>query len=222
MIFVTGDTHGEKSRISEIEKQTNIKSGDYLIVCGDFGYIYLNDDSEKQFLDNLSQKPYTILFIDGNHECFPAIYEYPVVDFNGADAHQIRQNIFHIMRGQTFIIEGKSFFTMGGAYSIDKSKKVQTAKWWKEELPNSEEYKTAALSLKRADNKFDYIITHTAPKEIIYKMGYTPDQHDIELTGFLEYIMYECEYNQWFFGHFHEDKQINSKFRALFKDVEEI
>lgn len=42
MIYVTGDTHGEKDRFSKnsvISK--TLKSTDYIIVCGDFGSFLL-------------------------------------------------------------------------------------------------------------------------------------------------------------------------------------
>ena len=45
MLAVTGDTHGEEGRFwytdSAISK--HLRKGDYLFICGDFGYIF-NDD----------------------------------------------------------------------------------------------------------------------------------------------------------------------------------
>jgi hypothetical protein len=40
----------------------------------------------------------------------------------------------------------------------------------------------------------------------------------MELTGFLEWVMYFVKYKRWFFGHFHEDREIGKKFRALMFD----
>ena len=78
------------------------------------------------------------------------------------------------MRGQIFDIQGKTFFTMGGASSHDiqdgilepddpllKKKcrrldasgalyRVNHRSWWKDELPNEEEYQTARANLDRA------------------------------------------------------------------------
>lgn len=45
-------------------------------------------------------------------------------------------------------------------------------------------------------------------------MGYDPNPHDMELTGFLEWVMYKAQYDEWFFGHWHEDRNIE-KFHAL-------
>ena len=221
MIFITGDTHGEQSRFRAFLDygEATWTKDDILIVTGDFGYIFRNDFMENRFLNELATRPYTICFCDGNHENFPAIYEYPVKEWNGGKVHEIRPNIFHLMRGQIFTIGGKTFFTMGGAYSRDKAMRTPGFSWWKEELPNNEEYKEATENLKAHDFKVDYIISHTAPSEIIRRMGITPDPHDAELTGFLEWVMYETDFQKWFFGHFHSDEEIGEKHRALLFDV---
>ena len=92
MIYITGDTHGEQNRILYIEQKSGIKDKDYLIVCGDFGYIFTDSLTERHFLDDLEARPYTICFCDGNHENFPAIYNYPKETWNGGRIHRIRKN----------------------------------------------------------------------------------------------------------------------------------
>ena len=224
MIYITGDTHRQIERFSPsfLLGESEWTENDYLIVCGDFGFIFENDEKEKRWLDELSLKPYKILWVDGNHENFAALKEYHAQIWCGGRIHRIRNNIFHLMRGQIFTIEGKRFFTFGGAYSIDRCLRVKNVSYWEEETPSKSDYDEAVRSLTLCDKKVDYIITHTAPREIIMRMGYYPDPHDMELTGFLEWIMYEVSYKKWFFGHFHEDKALDEKHRALFYDVESV
>lgn len=223
MIYITGDIHGDIIRFSRsfMPYESLWTKDDYLIICGDFGFIFKNDEEEKTHLDALEKKPYTILWVDGNHENFEALYKYPIESWNGGAVHRIRKNIFHLMRGQVFTIEGKKFFTFGGAYSIDRYMRTKGISYWDEELPDSNAYEEATQNLLKHGKKVDYIISHTAPREIIRKMGYYPDAHDMELTGFLEWVMYEVEYKKWFFGHFHEDKIVDEKHRALYFDIEE-
>ncbi len=224
MIYVTGDTHGEQSRFYEINLhgESNWTDKDVLIICGDFGFIMHDGYIESLFLDKLEHKPYTICFIDGNHENFPAIFKYPEETWCGGKIHRIRKNVLHLMRGQVFEIQGKRIFTMGGAYSIDRAFRSLGYSYWNEELPSKEEYDEAVKNLKKAENSVDYIISHTAPKEIIRLMKAVPDMHDIELTGFLEWIMYEVKFTKWYFGHWHKDEEVTDKFRAVYFDVLQI
>lgn len=224
MIYITGDTHGEQQRFSSVffPRENCWTAEDCLIVCGDFGFLFLGTDEETAFLDHLATKPYTICFCDGNHENFDLIDTYPEKIWNGGRVHQIRHNIFHLMRGQVFEIQGKRILTMGGAYSIDKYRRTEGYSWWKAELPDGEEYRRAAAAIDACGRQVDYIVTHTAPREIIRRMGHSPDLHDLELTGFLEWIMYNVDFSQWFFGHWHRDEKIDPRFRALWFDVVEI
>ena len=215
MLYFTGDLHGEIGRFYELyRKNPNLGAEDYLIVCGDFGFVFRNDQNEHIWLDDLSCQPYTICFVDGNHENFNALYSYPVEKWKGGKVHKIRNNIIHLIRGQVFEINDKRIFTMGGAYSIDRYMRKLNFSYWEEEIPSKEEYTEASRNLEAYGYKVDYIVTHTAPREIIRRMGYDPDPHDMELTGFLEWVMYKAQYDEWFFGHWHEDRNIE-KFHAL-------
>ena len=108
---------------------------------------------------------------------------------------------------------------MGGAYSIDKYIRTEGISWWSQELPSDSEYKEGISSLKEHNCKVDYIVTHTAPRHVIRMMGKFPDMHDMELTGFLEWVMCEVKFKRWFFGHWHYDKSIDQRFRAVWFDL---
>lgn len=223
MIKVTGDTHGDPVRFIENNMGDNEwTSDDYLIVCGDFGYVFRNNESEKELLNCLETKPYTICFCDGNHENFHAIYSYPKEKWNGGYVHRIRKNVLHLMRGQVFEIDGRKVFTMGGAYSIDRYVRKLNFSYWEEEIPNNQEYREATQNLKKNNDEVDIIISHTAPREIIRRMGKYPDAHDMELTGFLEWIMYQIKYQHWYFGHWHLDQTFDEKHTAVYFDVHSI
>lgn len=67
--------------------------GDKLFVCGDFGFIFSENDREQKALQFLSEKPYQILWGDGNHENFTALHEYPVELSLNSFLEFIRENI---------------------------------------------------------------------------------------------------------------------------------
>ena len=69
MLYVTGDLHGDITRL-ETFRMRRLKKEDKLIVCGDFGFLWDNGESEKKALEKLAKKRYTILFVDGSHENF--------------------------------------------------------------------------------------------------------------------------------------------------------
>lgn len=215
---ITGDTHGERARFSQLVAENK---GETLIIAGDCGLIFLDDAEERAFLDELEKEDITLCFADGNHENFDALNAYPVEKWKGGNVHRIRNNIFHLMRGQIFRIEGQSIFVMGGAYSRDRAMRTEGLSYWRAELPSREEYEEAARNLALHRFSVDYIISHTAPREIIRRMGRQLDPHDAELTGFLEWIMYETEYKEWFFGHWHTEKTVGNH-RALWFDVVEV
>ena len=50
MIYITGDIHGDRKRLSWL-KLRNLKEGDTLIICGDFGFIWDNSLKEKRNLN---------------------------------------------------------------------------------------------------------------------------------------------------------------------------
>ena len=112
MVFVTGDTHGDPHRLSKNLLKC-LNEGDTLIVCGDFGFIWDKSKAEQKILKALSKRKYNICFIDGTHENFDLLNAYPLTIWNGGKVHQISDNIFHLMRGQIFEIDGLKIFTMG-------------------------------------------------------------------------------------------------------------
>ena len=80
-LYVTGDTHGEEGRFKYMgsEIMRTLTKDDYLIICGDFGYIFNDTYYERKFLRYMAEDlPFTILWVDGNHENFDLINEYPV------------------------------------------------------------------------------------------------------------------------------------------------
>ena len=107
MIYITGDTHGNQFKWLE-QIDPVLKEGDIIIVCGDFGIGFFQQkySSEESFYDFISEQPYTVLFIDGNHENFNLLNSYQVESWNGGHVHKIRHNLIHLMRGEIYIIGG--------------------------------------------------------------------------------------------------------------------
>ena len=71
MIYITGDIHGDPFRLSTdvFPEQKEMTKDDYVIICGDFGVIWQQKKNklEEKLLDWLEERPFTTLFVDGNH-----------------------------------------------------------------------------------------------------------------------------------------------------------
>lgn len=72
----------------------------------------------------MDSQPWTILFVDGNHENFELLDDYPVSSWHGGKVHFIKESVIHLMRGQIYTIDGLTFFTFGGGYSCDIETRV--------------------------------------------------------------------------------------------------
>ena len=60
MVYLTGDTHGELDRFKDGELRRAGK-GDFVVVLGDFGFVWDGSKAEQKNLDWLRKRPYTIL-----------------------------------------------------------------------------------------------------------------------------------------------------------------
>lgn len=226
MIYITGDIHGKPERLERnnlASKGLAIGEGDYVIICGDFGLIWnpAKTDEEK-WLQWLDQQPFTTLFVDGNHENFDLLNAMAVTEWHGGKVHQIRQNIYHLMRGEIFTIEGKSFFCFGGAKSTDKAFRKPHLSWWPQEEATVDDLDNATNHLTEYDFTVDYVITHTAPRRFLEiqcpdDLVYTEDcMTSTVLTGLEPLITYK----RWYFGHFHQDYyQKESKAAWMYRDI---
>ena len=154
----------------------------------------------------LAQLPYTVLFVDGNHENFDQLYRYPVKSWSGGRIHELRSNLYHLLRGEVFTLEDRTFFTFGGAKSTDKAQRWPGVSWWPQEEASAENFDNAAKNLTAHDFTVDYVITHTAPARFVDQVADMAQRIEgcktSQLLSGLEELM---TYKKWYFGHFHVD-----------------
>ncbi len=224
MIYITGDMHGDITCFKN-PKLKKLGDKDYLIICGDFGFIWNpKDEKEKKNLEILKKKKYTICFVDGAHENFDVLNAYTPYRWKGGDVHKIADNIYHLMRGEVFTIESKTFFVMGGGESEDEDMREEGKTWWKAEMPNEEEIKNAEYNLKSTGNLVNYILTYEAPaiaKDFL-KLQTNRNVSITPLNTYLQELMKNVSYRHWYFGSLHMDCSITKKMTAVFNDVYEI
>lgn len=228
MILLTGDTHGDvdikKLQSSKLEHLTK---DDYVIICGDCGVLFLEEEKEES-IKLYSSLPFTVLFVDGNHENFDLLNAYPIEQWHGGKVHKITDHVIHLMRGQVFEIENKTFFTFGGGYSIDKAIREPHYSWWPQELPTEEEIQEGFKNLSKVNHQVDFVITHDCPSFLLLLVAlyasygsrdkFEPRESNIALERFLTVL----EFKHWYFGHYHVDKPLTEKYTCLYKSVVEL
>lgn len=220
MIYFTGDIHGDEQRLSKSELSM-LKPGDTLIICGDFGFIWENKKSEIKFLNRLGMRKYNICFVDGMHENFDIISDLPVVMWNGGKAHMIHDNVYHLMRGQIFTIEGKTVFTMGGGEDPELEL-IDFDTENRKEIPTAGEMLSAAKMLEAVNYNVDYIVTHEPPAKTrdFLLLSANKTLRVTALGAFFDGIALKTHYKKWYFGSMHIDKHISDCQISLFKSVE--
>lgn len=188
----------------------------------------------------VGKKPFTTLFVSGNHENYDLLSSYPIEKWKGGKVQFIRSSVIHLMRGQIYEISGKRVYTMGGAASHDisdgilevndpdfrKKKAILDAQnanyrvnhrsWWREELPSNEEYQESERNLNACERNVDIILSHCAPSSIVDILSNGNYQHD-RLTDYFESLKDNCQFKYWFFGHYHKDLVIADRYIELYR-----
>ena len=255
MIYATGDTHGIFTRFSTaaFPEQKAMTKDDYMIICGDFGGIWRQkpDSEECYWLDWLNDKNFTLLWVDGNHENFGRLNsdEFEIVDFGGAKAQRIRDSVYRLLRGQVYTLNGKQFFTFGGAASHDiedgildpadfadprlfearyrrwRSQglrfRVRGVSWWPEELPDEEEMRAGVAALEDADLRVDCVISHCLPQDVVPLLG-CPCEPDRLTLYFNDLLARGLRFDDWYCGHYHADCRLMGRFHVLYERIERL
>ena len=146
------------------------------------------------------------------------------------------------MRGQVFQLCGKKFFVFGGAKSHDieggildpeapdfKKKKKELDKewlpyrvnhisWWKEEMASNEEMEEGLRNLSQYNNEVDFIISHccaTSTQAQFVDKTFSADS----MTDYLELVKQRVNFKKWFFGHYHDNKNIGPKEILIYEQI---
>lgn len=236
MIYLTGDTHAglDMLKLSKNELENygiEMTEKDFLIITGDFGFPFTPDDIEEYETSNgrkgqyafwmnwFRERKYKILFVDGNHDNHDWWKEQPVTEMFGGkvQVHPHAENVIHLMRGEVYTIEGKTFFTFGGAASTDKAHRKEGYSWWSGEEAAYAETEHALENLERVGYKVDNIVTHTMPQSLSAQLrGFRFKQVPCSTAMFLNTVLETVQYDKWFCGHFHMDEVLAAKRLFIF------
>jgi hypothetical protein len=136
--------------------------------------------------------------------------------------------VAYLKRGKAYSIDGFKFLVMGGALSIDHKRRIPGISWWKEEYwPNHE--KAGLFELLAAESEFDYVLSHTGPDSINFKLfgNLFPDSLKFtdEVAKLNDTVDSRIRCKGWFCGHWHcdriyTDEEKQRVYQYLYRDVE--
>lgn len=229
-IFIKGDCHGSFSFLRKFCLNAETTRNDLLVILGDAGINYFLDSNDSSLKDTIKSLPITLLCVHGNHEERPFnINTYTEKSMFGGIVYMEEEydNILFAKDGENYSINGRNFFVLGGAYSIDKYHRLANGyKWFASEQPNEEIKKYVANQIKAYNKTFDIVLSHTAP------LKYEPTEMFLSMVDqslvdksteiWLDEIEDKISYNMWYFGHYHGDKFKAPKVRMVFNDIIEI
>lgn len=213
--YITGDCHGEFSKIKLFCRLYNLTTEDVLIVLGDFGLNFWLGKRDIKNKKMLAQLPITILTIHGNHEARP--YEldtYVEKQWNGGTVYveESYPNILFAKDGEVYSFGDKKGIAIGGAYSVDKYYRLLTGRpWFESEQPTEEIKQYVENKLTEINWQVDYVFSHTCP--FVYEPAdlfldfINQAEVDKSTEEWLSKLERKLDYERWYFGHFHDNRE---------------
>ena len=217
MFYITGDTHGDFSRVERFCERVKPNREDVLIILGDAGINYYGGWRDRNLKKRLAELPLTLFSIHGNHEQRPGkIASYHTALWNGGEVYVEDEfpNLLFAADGSFFSFDGVQTFVMGGAYSVDKDIRLaRNWAWWPDEQPDDEARQWAEQQLEANNWRVDIVLTHTTPLRYepveVFMSCVDQSRVDKSTEEWLDRIEQRLTYKRWYCGHYHTEKTID-------------
>lgn len=228
LVLLTGDIHGEVSRIRNIVERLQLTAGDTIVILGDVGMNYYgNNKGDRHRKKRLDRCGVPILCVHGNHEMRPeTIDTYKEIQWNSGIVYveEDYPNLLFAKDGEVYDLDGQKSLVIGGAYSVDKWYRLQCdLKWFPDEQPSQEIKERVEGKLNDLGWKVDSVLSHTCPARYIPTEAFltTVNQATVDRSteDWLDSIAAHLDYGRWYCGHWHIDKHLED-FSFLFESYE--
>ena len=232
--FITGDKHRNFQNIKNFCRDMNTRRKDVIIILGDSGFNYYEDERDNKLKREISNLNITLFCIHGNKEKRPQnIATYGIRSFCGGKVYYEPKypNIYFAIDGEIYNFEGKKYMVVGGAHSVDKMRCLEQHKpFWEDEMPDETTKAKVEQKLSAEGNKIYGMMTHTCPIEYLptemfvstrqnadikrkpkkskSKNFFKPDI-DRSTEEWLSKLEKQLDYKVWYCGHYHIDKEID-------------
>lgn len=122
-VYITGDTHGDLTRVEEFILKFGCTKDDIIAIMGDVGINYYGKENEKSAKKKYNEFGPTLFCIQGNHEERPYNFaSYKMKKWNGGIVYYEEEfpNLIFAKDGEIYNLNGQQVLVLGGAYSVDK------------------------------------------------------------------------------------------------------
>ena len=241
--FITGDKHRCFDKVKEFCREMHTRRKDVLIILGDAGFNYYDDKRDDKLKKEIAQLNITLFCLHGNKENRPQnVGTYGIRSFCGGKVYYEPKypNIYFAIDGEIYTFDGKKYMVVGGAHSVDKMRCLEKGTpFWYDEMPDDTIKKTVENNLKNEGNNIYGMMTHTCPIDYLptemfmstrqnatfkrklrkakSKKLFKPDI-DRSTEIWLGDLEKKIDYEVWFCGHYHIDKQID-KMQMMYHDI---
>ncbi|MBQ8203845.1 MAG: serine/threonine protein phosphatase [Clostridia bacterium] len=241
--FITGDKHRNFQHVKNFCRDMGTRRKDVLIILGDTGFNYYEDIRDDKLKKEISDLKITLFCLHGNKENRPQnVGTYGIRSFCGGKVYYEPRypNIYFAIDGELYTFEGKKYMVVGGAHSVDKMRCLEEDKpFWEDEMPDDIVKAKVEGKLARDNNKIYGMMTHTCPINYLpTEMFMSTRQNaaikrkprkskskklfkpDIDRTTeeWLGKLEKQLDYEVWYCGHYHIDKQID-KINMMFHEI---
>lgn len=218
MIYVTGDIHGDPTRICDFCDRNKLTADDTVVILGDAGFNYFGNDDDRYAKKYVAKLPITVFCIHGNHEMRPQTIEsYRKIEWRKGMAlvEDKYPNIIFAEDGEVYDLDGKKAIAIGGAYSVDMAYRLlHGLRWFPDEQPSEEIKARVEKKLEKLGNKIDIVLSHTCPAKYTPTEAFLPGLNqatvDRSTEEWLDTIEAGNEYKRWYCGHWHINKTVDS------------
>lgn len=212
--YITGDCHGEFSKIEWFVRHHKTTTDDVMVLLGDVGLNYYFNERDQKNKSLLADMPLTFLCVHGNHEERPSnISSYKKKDWKNGRVYYEENypNILFAVDGEVYDFDGKKAVAIGGAYSIDKDYRLMVGlPWFSEEQPTAQIKQYVEKQLIANEWKVQYVFSHTCPLEYepveLFLDLENQEKADKSTEKWLSGIAKKLQFEKWYFGHFHGNK----------------
>ena len=137
MIYLTGDTHRDFSRIFKFCENHETSKDDLMIILGDAGINYHGGATDQAWKRRLSELPITFMCVRGNHEMRPTWemgYRNKCINAREYAGNYMVQPEFPSLLfaedGEYYWLYDWKALVIGGAYSVDKEFRAEWHPSW--------------------------------------------------------------------------------------------